>query len=90
MLISDLLNRGAENGVTIHYLESLTGMDEREVRRQIEAERRNGCPILSDCRSGYFLPDNDWEKTRCVRSMRRRAMEILKTAAAIEKASENG
>ena len=85
MRIADLLSHGAENGVTLRHLENLTGQDGRTVRRQIKAGRRRGVPILADCKSGYFLPDGEVEKARCVRSMRGRATEILKTAAAIEK-----
>ena len=84
MLIADLLSHGAENGVTLSHLEKLTGWDGRTVRRQIEAERRLGTPILADCKNGYFLPDSEGEKARCVQSMRGRAKEIMKTAAAIE------
>lgn len=84
MRISDLLSHGAENGVTLRDLKEMTGQDGRAVRRQIEVERRRGVPILSNCRDGYFLPDSEGEKARCVRSMRGRAKEILKTAAAIE------
>lgn len=85
MQIADFLSHGAENGVTLRHLEDLTGQDGRTVRQQIEAERRRGVPILADCKSGYFLPDGDGEKARCVKSMRGRAREILKTATAIEK-----
>ena len=84
MRIADLLSHGAENGVTLHHLENLTGQDGRTVRRQIKAERRRGVPILANCKTGCFLPDNEDEKARCIRSMRGRAREILKTAAAIE------
>lgn len=84
MLISDLLSHGAENGVTLRDLKEMTGQDGRAVRRRIESERRQGIPILSNCRDGYFLPDNEGEKARCVRSMRGRAKQILITAAAIE------
>ena len=85
MRIADLLSRGAENGVPLRHLENLTGQDGRTVRRQIEAERRRGIPILADCKNGYFLPDGEGETARCVRAMRGRAREILKTAEAIEK-----
>ena len=40
--IADLLPHGAENGVNLHHLEKMTGLDGREVRRQIERERRAG------------------------------------------------
>jgi len=85
MLIADLLSHGAGNGVTLRHLEHLTGQDGRTIRRQIEIERRRGIPICADCKSGYFLPDGENEKIRCVQSMRGRAREILRTASAIEK-----
>lgn len=85
--ISSLLSHGAENGVTLRHLEKLTDLPGREVRRQIERERRRGIPILSDNTSGYFLPSSEDEKARCVRSMRGRAQEILRTARAIEEAA---
>lgn len=88
--ISDLLSHGAENGVTLHHLEKLTDLPGREVRRQIERDRRFGIPILSDNMSGYFLPSSEDEKARCVRSMRGRAREILRTAQAIEEAADIG
>lgn len=82
--ISTLLMPGTDNGLTLRDLEALTGQDGRTIRRQIEAERRRGVPILSDNKSGYFLPARDSEKTRFVYSMRGRACEILKTALAVE------
>lgn len=85
MLIADLLQRGEENGVKMNELKGLTGMRNRELRRKIELERRAGTPILSSCKTGYFLPGTDDERVRCVRSLRHRAGEILRTAAAIEK-----
>ena len=89
-LVSGLLSHGAENGVTLCHLEKLTGLSGREVRRQIERERRRGIPILSDNMSGYFLPSSEDEKARCVRSMKGRAREILRTARAIEGAAGLG
>lgn len=82
--VADLLLRGQENALPLKHLKGLLHADGRTVRRQIEVERRRGIPILSNCRDGYFLPDSDSEKAQCVRSMRGRAAEILKTAAAIE------
>ena len=63
---------------------ALTGLSDRELRLMIEAERRKGTPILSDNIHGYFLPGDSAERDRCVRSLRRRAGEIMETAAAIE------
>ena len=82
--IADFLHPGAENAVSRRDLIALTGMSDRELRLQIEAERRQGCPILSDNVHGYFLPGDQAERDRCVRSLRRRAKEIERTADAIE------
>lgn len=83
-MIYKMLHTGAENGVTLRDLETLTKQDSRAIRKQIEAERRAGVPILADSKSGYFLPNSEGEKVRCVKQMRGRAREILRTADAIE------
>lgn len=58
----------------------------RTVRAMISAERRAGAAILSDNATGYYLPANEEEKARFVRSMRHRAKEILCAADAVERA----
>ena len=83
-MIYKLLHTGAENGVTLRDLENLTKQDSGAIRKQIEAERRAGVPMLADSKSGYFLPNSEGEKVRCVKQMRGRAREILRTADAIE------
>ena len=85
--IADLLSHEAENGVTLHHLEKMTGAPGREIRREIERERRGGELIVSDNRHGYYLADSPAEAQRFARSMRRRAAEIAKTARAIEEAA---
>lgn len=84
--IADLLLHGAENATPRLDLIAMTGLSDRDLRRQIEAERRSGAPILSDCVGGYYLPAGEAERSRCVASMRRRAAEIETTANAIEEA----
>ena len=84
--VSDLLGRGQENAVSRRHLEKLTGLDGRTVRLMIEQERRSGTPICADNLTGYYLPANPDEKAACVRSMRHRAGEIMRTARAIERA----
>lgn len=85
--IADLLSHGAENGVTLRHLEKLADLPGREVRRQIERERRAGALIISDNQHGYFLTDDPAEAQRFARSMQHRAREILQTARAIEGAA---
>lgn len=84
MRIADLLGHGQMTAVPLRHLVAVTGLDGRMVRKQIEAERRKGVPILSDNSSGYYLPGDDTEIAVCVSSLRRRAQEILRTAAALE------
>ena len=83
--ISPLLLCGQENALPRQALEALTGLDGRTVRLLIEQERRAGSPILSDNATGYYLPATREETAACVRSMRHRAGEILRTARAIER-----
>lgn len=87
--IADFLSNGQENAVPLRQLVSITGLDGRAVRQMIQAERLAGVPILSDNTTGYYLPANDSERLRFVRSMKHRAAEITRTAEAIEQAKGN-
>lgn len=83
--IAAFLSCGAENGVNLRHLVSMTRLSEREVRAAIQRERLTGTPILSDNQSGYFLPGNQKEVDSFLRSMRHRAREILAVADAVER-----
>lgn len=83
--IFDLLQPGSENGLTLSDLVRLTGVDERSIRRRIQAERKAGKLILSDCQHGYFLPENKEDVRRFILSMSRRSREI----AAVSRAAED-
>ena len=83
--VSDLLSRGRENAVPLRHLQNLLNADGRTIRLMIERERRDGVPICADNQTGYYLPGNTQEQMACVRSMRHRAGEIMKTARAIER-----
>lgn len=84
-LVSSLLLEGRSNALHLADLVRLTGWPERDVRKAIQRERQRGSPILSDNKSGYFLPGNEQERVLCVRSLRHRAHEILRAAACIER-----
>ena len=71
--ISDLLSCGRENAISRRELEKLTSLDGRKV-----------APVLADNTTGYYLPAAEHERAACVRSMRHRAAEIMRTAEAIE------
>ena len=82
--VSDLLGQGQSAAVPLRHLVDLTGWDGRTVRKMIERERRQGIPILCGNEGGYFLPADEQEVTVCVKSLRKRAGEIMRTARAIE------
>lgn len=84
--IFELLQTGAENGVTLRELVAMTGMNERLVRLKIQQERKAGKLILSNNRDGYFLPECPEDVRRFARSMSRRAAEIAGVARAAETA----
>lgn len=84
--IFELLHVGAENALTLRELVQLTGEDERSIRRRIQAERKAGKLILSDCLHGYFLPVSEQEARRFIRSMSGRAAEIAAVSRAAEAA----
>lgn len=88
--VSDYLLPGQQNAVPLKHLKDLLHLDGRKVRLMIRAERLAGTPILADNQTGYYLPGNDLERARCVRSMRRRAAEIVRAADAIEEAADIG
>lgn len=88
--ISDFLGAGREAAVNMTHLANITGKDRRTIRLIIEAERRQGVPILSDNQSGYYMPADEDDIARFVQSMKHRANEILHTASAVEKGPQGG
>ena len=85
-VITPLLLHGEANAIPLGALETLTGLDRRMIRRRIQLERQAGACICVNCKDGYYLAETEAERARCVASMRQRAAEVYKTAAAIERA----
>lgn len=86
--IADFLLHGEERAIPMRHLRELLHLPNRTIRLMIRQERLGGVPILESSRAtgGYYLPGNDHERARCVRSMRKRAAEIVAVADAIERA----
>ena len=81
-LISDLLHCGRDAPTSARELSQLLGWKLRTVTRAIEAERRQGVPILASG-DGYFLPGNDSELDDYLGALAHRESEIKRTRAAI-------
>lgn len=64
-------------------LQALTGLSERELRKSIEALRRQGVPILSSSR-GYYKPASLNELDRFIVKEGKRAKSILYTLQQIK------
>lgn len=59
--VQAFLIEGEDNALPMRELARLVGVSERQARKIIECERRNGSMILSSD-NGYFLPSPDCER----------------------------
>lgn len=84
--VTALLSHGRAQGRHVADLAAALRCDNRELRRRVQAARKAGAVILSDVRTGYFLPGDVDELKLFVRSMRHRCEEISAATAAAERA----
>lgn len=68
-------------------LEALTGMPDRENRRMIREQRRQGVPIVMKD-GGYKLAETEEEKQALLAMYRKRALDELGTYRRLEKAMQ--
>ncbi|GEM_PF-1331323 len=96
--VQAFLLEGEANAMPMCELARLVGVSERQVRKIIERERRNGSMILSSD-NGYFLPSPDCERYEICRYIHRadaRMVTNRKTLRAMKdrlkelEAQENG
>ena len=69
-------------------LEELTGMPDRENRRTIRAQRRQGVPIVALPDGGYKLAETEEEKKMLLAMYRTRALDELATYSRLAKAMQ--
>ena len=69
-------------------LEALTGMPDRENRRMIREQRRQGVPIVAMKDGGYKLAETEEEKQALLSMYRKRALDELGTYRRLEKAMQ--
>lgn len=89
MKIADFLLQGEANAISSRHLEQISGLCGAEIRAAVHRERLEGVPIISG-RTGYFLAETQREKQAFVSSMRHRAGEIMRAAAAVEGVQMDG
>ena len=90
-MISDILNKGAENAITGSMICDMLNISARDLTQAITEERRAGKPICASTDSskpGYYLAANKEEMQRYCDSLRHRAREIHKTRRACLKSME--
>ena len=83
--IADFLSRGQDAAVPLRHIKQLVHLPGREIRKQIQLEREQHIPIVSD-HNGYYIAETEQERDRFVRGMKRRAAEIVKVAEAVGEA----
>ncbi len=94
----EIIPVGEENAISRRELMRITGLSDRELRRQIEMERREGALILSSTASnsgGYFrnTPGDAVELRRFINSMSQRGKStfaVLKEARKVLAELEGG
>jgi hypothetical protein len=69
-------------------LEALTGMTDRENRRMIRAQRRQGVPIVALKDGGYKLAETEEEKQALLAMYCKRALDELATYSMLAKAMQ--
>lgn len=83
--IADFLGRGQDAAVPLRHIKQLVHLPGRGIRKQIQLEREQHIPIVSD-HNGYYIAETEQERDRFVKGMKRRAAEIVKVAEAVGKA----
>ena len=84
MMISEILQPGAENALSGREICKLLHITARDLTQAVERERRAGIPICASTgrRPGYYLAADRHEMDRYCRSLFHRAGEIHKTRKA--------
>lgn len=97
MSVSEYLQTGAENAITVKELCSILHVNGRQLRRMVRSERLEGMPILSavgeDYRHGYYLPSEAADYVRTIRRLRKQEKALSKARRALVrslKATQSG
>lgn len=83
-----LIPYGKRNALSMNELSVRSGNDLRTTRKLVEAARKEGVPLCSDCGKnggGYYFPINVSEALPCCQQMKARLSSCACSLAAIEK-----
>lgn len=90
----DFIPYGKSNSLSMRELSVRSGNDLRTTRKLVEAARKEGVPLCSDCGKnggGYYFPINVSEALPCRQQMRARVSSCAQSLNAIERyIKENG
>lgn len=90
----EFIPQGKSNALSMEEISARTGNDLRTTRKLVEAARKEGVPLCSDCGKrggGYYFPSNVTEALPCRQQMRARLSSCMQSLEAIEKyIAENG
>lgn len=90
----EFIPQGKSNALSMAEISVRTGMDLRTTRKLVEATRKKGVPLCSDCGKnggGYYFPSNIAEALPCRQQMRARLLSCTQSLNAIERyINENG
>lgn len=82
-MILNTLKKGADNATRKEMLVTITGLNERTVRKIIADLRASGIPIISNTnKGGYYLPATQEEAQEYISSMENRAINTFKSVKA--------
>ncbi|MEZ3453129.1 MAG: hypothetical protein K1W17_02045 [Oscillospiraceae bacterium] len=90
----DFIPYGKSNSLSMRELSVRSGNDLRTTRKLVEAARKEGVPLCSDCGKnggGYYFPINVSEALPCRQQMKARLSSCTQSLNAIERyIKENG
>ncbi len=85
---------GKRNALSMQEISKRTGNSLRSTRKMVEAARKKGVSLCSDCDKkggGYYFPINVSEALPCRQQMKSRLLSCTRSLNAIERyISENG
>ena len=89
--VLDCLHFGKRNAVTRTQLAILTGLNDRQIRQEIETLRREGSPIFnSQDGEGYYLAtaDDEADMMHCILRERARRDSFVESVRCLEEARQ--